>query len=751
MKKFIILVLILTVISLGNAANTVPVEDAVKVSKNFLSERIGSTKAQSKTLTLVHTEYAEDGTPLYYRFQVDNKGYVIVSATDLEIPILAYSLEGNYDARTGAVYLCDKYKAHLTQLLQNPKADMEANKNWEYYLNDHFQIRDRKGAPAVEPLITTQWTQETYYNTYCPVNPNANYDWDKRTPVGCVALSMANIMYYYRYPSSGFGGVTYIPKEYDDNGNLIYTYPVQSVNFGSSYYDYNAMTNSLDQYDGELAELIYHCGVSVRMGYGAEGSASQSEKALESLQNFFHYSPLAQFKNIDDIVTSGSLLYKWVDMIKEEIDARRPVFFSGANQNAGGHAWIIDGYTTIDSATYFHVNWGWAGEGNGFFLINNQNTASYGNFNMSGSESVMVNLYPGDNDACAKPATSEARITASLGTISDGAGNVKYAQNSNRRWVIACPNANSYTFDFAKLKLKTGDKVTIYNGGTENAGIKKEYSGNYLMAACSDYVSIDGSVHGDYFGEPLPPPITVTKDSVLIIFTSTATSETDYGFVLNYKVNSYNIGRCAEFTNVTNNPHGILTDKANNATDNEPYRAATVCKWTFRIPNSSGYTFAFNKFDLKEGDFIDFYDYTSHSNPTFIARYDNTNIPTDAITIYSSQVRVHFVSDNWQQGNGFELEYYQITGIDDHSGLEDVCIYPNPATTDVNICIKTDNAQTINAQIIDLTGKVVYGDRFDHNGGEQVYRIPVNSLAEGIYFLHLQSQQGKMIYKFIVQ
>lgn len=753
MKKFILLVSLLAVMSLSYSASVVPVEDAVKASKNFLSERIGSMEAQSMTITLAHTEYAQDGTPLYYRFQVGDKGYIIVSATDLATPVLAYSLEGNYNSKTDAEYFCNQYKNQLAYLNQNPQTALPGNNTWKHYLNDNFQIRPHKGAPAVEPLVTTQWTQETYYNTYCPTNSEASFEtMDGRTPVGCVALTMANILYYYRYPAHGYGIVSYIPKEYDNDGHLVYTYPVQTVNYSTATYDYDAIANSLDEYDGELAKLIYHCGVSNRMSYGPTGSGCQSEDALSAMQDHYYFNQNAQFQKKTDVVIADSLLYLWINKAKAEIDAHRPIFFSGSSATAGGHAWIVDGYTTIENNTYFHVNWGWAGSGNGYFLINNQNTAGYGNFNNGNSESMMINLMPADSAAYAKPATSEKRLTASLGTISDGAGNVKYPQSSNRRWVIATPSATSYSLNFAKLKVASGDKVTIYNGGTEASGVKQEYSGDYLMAACSDYAAgVSGCVNGDFQGQTLPAGITVSSDSVLVTFTSTANSATDYGFVLNYKANNYSISKCADMSIINNQWHAILTDKNSNATGDDLYRAATSCKWQLRDPYTSGYTFVFNKFDLKAGDFVDFYNYDSQTTPTFIARYDNSNIPGEVFTINASKVLIHFVSDNWQQGKGFELEFYQIAGIDEESGLEDVNIYPNPATNMINVAITDAQAQNITATVVDMTGKTIYTDIFNHNGGEQTYQIPVTSLAKGIYFLNLQSKQGKTIHKFIVQ
>ena len=439
---------------------------------------------------------------------------------------------------------------------------------------------------------------------------------------------------------------------------------------------------------------------------------------------------------------------------------RSSLFFSGQSTAAGGHAWIVDGYTTIGNATYFHVNWGWAGSSNGYFLINNQVTSSYGNFNVSGSNTMMTSLIP-DSAAIAKPAESSKRVTSSFGTISDGAGNMKYAPNSNRRWVIACPDATAYKFQFSKLKVKNGDKVIIYNGGTEASGIKQQYSGNYLMAACSDYTNVSGCEHGDYTGEPLPSSVTVNADSVLVVFTSTANSETDYGFVLKYEVTSFNKSACSDKTYT--DQCMLLTDKPNNATNDDTYRASNICEYTLNLKYTDRLVYAFPKFDLREGDFVDIYYNKSNSSSSreLLARYDINTPPTQTYTADiplfnvsgapTSRIIVRFATDNKLQGTGFELQYYGIhTGINDFNNVE-VSMYPNPATNYVNVEVTADDAQEFSAKVVNMMGKTVYTDVFGHNGGTELYQIPVNDLAKGVYFLHLNSSNGSHVQKFVVE
>lgn len=758
MKKITLLASLLMFIMMSYAVNVIPVEDAMKASKNFLTERVGATRANQMEIVLVNTEYSVDGTPVYYQFKVGNQGFMIVSATDLANPVLAFSLESNFTKGTGADLYTEQYKQDISRLLTNPESVLKVRNSWNHYLASDFKPFSTKGAPAVEPLVTTRWTQEKYYNTSCPYNPKNSYDDDFHTPVGCVALTMTNILFYYRYPENGYGIVSYIPREYDDEtGEVIYTYPAQTVNYSAANYDYDAMANSLSQYDGELSKLIYHCGVSTRMGYGWDGSGTQSEYAMAALQNNFFFNSNAQFQNINDVISNDSLMYLWENKAKAELDARRPLFFSGRSASAGGHAWIVDGYTTIGNATYFHVNWGWAGQDNGWYLINKQNTHSSGTFNEAGSNAMIVNLMP-DSAAIAKPAESFKRVTASFGTISDGAGNMKYAQNSNRQWVLACPDATSYVLSFDKLKVKAGDKVTIYNGGTTASGIKQEYSGNYLMAACSDYTNLDGGTQGDFTGNQLPAAITVNADSVLVVFTSTANSETDYGFVLSYRVNSFSKAACTNLT--LTDQTAILTDKPNNAIGDDEYRASNVCEYDLNLKYTNRLIYTFNKFDLKSGDFVDIYYYKNAQTRELIAHYDINNLPVSYYTAdvptvmlagaQTGRFKIRFASDNKYQGTGFEFQYWgENTGINNIEDF-DVNIYPNPAVTNMTIEVSAD-AQTISAEIVDLTGRTVYTEQINHDGGVQKYQISVNDFAKGVYFLHLNTTNGSNIQKFIVK
>jgi hypothetical protein len=58
----------------------------------------------------------------------------------------------------------------------------------------------------------------------------------------------------------------------------------------------------------------------------------------------------------------------WNSLMRREIEANCPIFYAGYTTDMAGHAFVLDG---VDDNNYFHVNWGWGGPYNGFFLLDN--------------------------------------------------------------------------------------------------------------------------------------------------------------------------------------------------------------------------------------------------------------------------------------------------------------------------------------------------------------------------------------------
>ena len=769
MKKSILLFILVSLFTCAFAVKpVVTVNEAKQTAANFLTEQC-HINAESIQLTLQYVETDENGEPLFYRFQLNNQGFVIVSASEFYHPVLAFSYESNYESSKESDAFCESYKKNIQEAksAQVP-ANAGVTKAWNHFNRADFVKAKDANVNECQPLVTTNWGQKIYYNQYCPFDGRAGAnDQDARTTVGSAALAMSTIINYYRYPVHGFGGVSYISEnEWDE------TYPRIYLNFNEVIYNYDAMTSSISNYNGEVAKLLFHTGASALTNYSVESSGlykttTKVIDAYTAFKQYWGYSNDAQLSFRGSDVQNDSV---WIaEYVLTELKERRPVFYSaykGQEQFSRDHmCFVIDGYkylnTSEGNTVFLHVNLAPTTTSNemkkAFYMYTSAN------FKYKYGESVIRYLQP-NMLSIEKPVTSESEITARAGSVSDGAGNMKYASLSNRSWLIAAPNANKYTFTFKRLNTEAdNDVIRIYSGSEANeANLKYTFSGQHLTTAATDQT--EGSNQQVTFDMPsLPESFTINASTVLVTFTSNDTIE-DYGFVLEFtsEYDQSGISTCAESQNLTNF-HNRLIDKAQSYTEDENeinnihsgddlYAAENICAWNIKTPGAVGYYIDFPKFDLKAGDFIEI---SSIGNtPELLYTFDVFNWPALATAggynLGAGKVKVRFVTDHWQEGEGFEMNYWAILGVNQESGLSDINIYPNPATSFLNVDLTSD-AQNITVNVLDVSGKVLYNEVINHNGGTESYKVPVSDLSSGIYFLHLNTATGKSIQKFIVK
>lgn len=100
-----------------------------------------------------------------------------------------------------------------------------------------------------------------------------------------------------------------------------------------------------------------YCGQAVKMDYGSNESAG-----AVSNEDFVKmgYSKTAKLISRSDYSTAD-----WEAIIYNELTNKRPVLYSG-DAGGSGHQFIIDGY---DNKGLFHVNWGWGGSSDGYFVL----------------------------------------------------------------------------------------------------------------------------------------------------------------------------------------------------------------------------------------------------------------------------------------------------------------------------------------------------------------------------------------------
>uniref|UniRef100_UPI002612E198 T9SS type A sorting domain-containing protein n=1 Tax=uncultured Winogradskyella sp. TaxID=395353 RepID=UPI002612E198 len=83
----------------------------------------------------------------------------------------------------------------------------------------------------------------------------------------------------------------------------------------------------------------------------------------------------------------------------------------------------------------------------------------------------------------------------------------------------------------------------------------------------------------------------------------------------------------------------------------------------------------------------------------------------------------------------------------DELKIDDVSMFPNPATNEVNL--KSNKLSDVSIRIYNTLGKLMfYGKNLDLYNG---LRINVSAFQSGVYFVKLNSEKGEITKKLILE
>ena len=376
MKK-LILNLILPLLSLTVAANPISQSEALNIAKR-MTVKMHKPSVALNLSTLQNEAKDRSGQrmayPPFYAFNLENdNGFVIVAGDDRFPAVFGYSDQGSIPASADELpcclrFLLDSYSEYVSEVRAGKvSAPQKAGGVSE-------------GTPMMDPMLTCKWGQDTPFNLYCPSNEERG-----QSIVGCVATAMAQLMYKWKWPETGTGVVSY---------NTGYG-PIR-VDFSQSTYNWSIMKNTYGALDVKketgkaVAKLSYDCGVSVKMDYANGGSGTHTEWTIPAFYTNFKYkaSTLNYYRR--DCCNNTR---EFMDHILREMRQNRPILFSaastsGSGADAGGHAFVIDGY---DSADFLHVNWGWNGRANGYYDVELMDALT---FHFIEDQCVIVGIQP---------------------------------------------------------------------------------------------------------------------------------------------------------------------------------------------------------------------------------------------------------------------------------------------------------------------------------------------------------------------
>lgn len=315
----------------------------------------------------------EKGETLVYVFDLHPPGYVIVSGSYDLPPVVAYSFTSHFQDDIQNNPLFDLLSLDITLRLQTlqtiPKKLLEERHyQWDVYSKGipfskgRFEQWPPEGSTPTGGWVLTNWNQGAPYNNFCPLDIAHG---GSRSVAGCPAVAMAQVINYHN---------TTMNVTFDDSDDYYHAYGGNNYWIDNDYVSYgfksfpqlNSYLSTLQShYENQIpptnddkAAITFACGVAATQVYGSSGSGTFGvNQAYEAYQRF----NCTTISLLDD--NDPDLYERLSDNMKDALPAHLAVVNDDWTM---GHNVVVDGYNTDD---FFHVNWGWGGTYNGWYLL----------------------------------------------------------------------------------------------------------------------------------------------------------------------------------------------------------------------------------------------------------------------------------------------------------------------------------------------------------------------------------------------
>ena len=344
MNRLVLLMTLYTAV-LTLSAQTISREEARLQAEQFLQQRGHSATLRfTPQLSRGKTSHQLEEVPDYYVFNTDTEQGFVVMAADSRMPqsVLAYSLHGSFDPD------------HLNGPVKDWLVTIEKQMEWLRDNNSQAPSYRAPARKAVTQLLTTKWHQTNPYNSHIAGG---------KYLTGCGATAMAQVMNYHKFPTAVQASIpayNTLSLKVHMNGVAAGT----AIDWANMVNDYHEGSTSAAQKNA-VADLMLYCGTSVEMDYGTDFSGSALEDIASALKKYFGYYKGIRIRYHEEMSNQA-----WDDLIYSELDAGRPVMISGMSASNGGdgHIFVCDGY---DGSGHYHINWGWGGYQDGYFVLTN--------------------------------------------------------------------------------------------------------------------------------------------------------------------------------------------------------------------------------------------------------------------------------------------------------------------------------------------------------------------------------------------
>ena len=499
MKKTTLLIFCLLLLCGNLQAKPVDAAHARSAGAAFLQLMNGGQAVELTDLTAA-TPYRE-----FYTFSLANGGFVLVAADDCVQPILGYSLTSRF-VPEGIPEHVDawlvEYENEIRYYKEHPTTEA-AHPDWDALTGDI--VWQPRYETAVSPLITTTWNQGGYYNKLCPTMGSG------RAPTGCVATATAQVMKFWEHPQRGYGSHSYnhstgvLSADFD----TLYPWSLMPTALG---------TNSTSAEADAVSLLMYHIGVAVEMGYGANSSGASTYNSSGTIEKSAQTALVEHFKYSPRLSTVWRLDYstaEWDAILMGELDAGHPLLHSGRGAG-GGHAFICDGY---DNNGLFHFNWGWGSLYDGYFATGSLNpgvggVGGNGSGTYNQNNAAVIGIVPSTTFGTSGTVTTS--VSGGTGCSVSGAGS--YAFGDTVEIHAAAPSG--YRFSRWSDGSRANPHMLLMTGGNQSFTAHFEAIYGDTLSYCGNqcaYVSSIGNGSTATWGIMLPATAIGTNSQLTAI------------------------------------------------------------------------------------------------------------------------------------------------------------------------------------------------------------------------------------------
>ena len=360
MKKKLLIGIISLLASVSAWADPVSLAKAKELAAPFLTEgteaRLVKKAMRNENKARKVASAVQTTSPYYIFSRGENRGFVIVSGDDCLPTILGYTDSGDFVEEKMPPALLG-WLDYYSRIIEDAQVAGE----------NVSQAKRRAAAPMlgattakvdVPVLMTSHWHQTAPYFNRCPYLDNGNH-----AVTGCVATAGSQVIYYYRKDNPSTLGAS--TPTYDYGAPVKESIPKGTpMKWNLMLDDYNS--NCPQEYKDAVAEFCFAVGAATWLTYG-ESTGGYINNLVNTFSSGYNLSSV-------NVTKSSYSQLAWEKMIYDDLVEGHPMVYSGYNvDEAGtwnGHAVVVDGYRA--SSNLFHFNFGWGGQGDGWYTVNDE-------------------------------------------------------------------------------------------------------------------------------------------------------------------------------------------------------------------------------------------------------------------------------------------------------------------------------------------------------------------------------------------